>query len=345
MKWAVTSPYFENQTDRWISHAAASDRHSFTLVPRLGMDRNWHQSSSRADFKEWANRLRQSRSAFLDDEAGVITVFPQLAASAGFWKVLERSDRPLVAWLFNTEGLNSSFKRVAARVPLAKVDRFVVHSTAEIAGYANLLRLPVERFEFVPLQFGGVVETGRPSGIDEPYVFATGSGYRDYETFFAAVEKLGFRTLVLASDRVLAGLDIPPNVEILDQINRPAIRRLVRHAAVNVVPLNDEALTAGLVTIVETFRHGRSVVTTERLGLDDYCIDGKTALCAKLFDPVSMADCIDLMWSDTALRSSLDANATAFAEENCTDMAAAMHLLRVLDGVTDGLRDGRHGRN
>ena len=61
------------------------------------------------------------------------------------WKVMERSDRPLVAWLFNTEGLNSAIKRAVARLPLDRVDRFVVHSTAEIEGYADLLRLPVER--------------------------------------------------------------------------------------------------------------------------------------------------------------------------------------------------------
>ncbi len=333
MEWAVTSPYFESSTDQWISHAAKSDRHSFTLIPRLGTDRNWHQSSAKASVGEWANRIRQSRTAFADDGTGVITVFPQLAAAAGIWKLIERSDRPLVAWLFNTEGLNSQIKRNIARIPLGRVDRFIVHSTAEIHGYAELLRLPVERFEYVPMQYGARVESDVPEGFDEPYIFATGSGYRDYETFFAAVAKLGIRTVVLASDRALAGLTIPPNVEILDQLTRPEIRRLVAHARVNVVPLNDEALTAGLITIVETFRHGRSLVTTNRLGLEDYCIDGKTALCADLFDPRSMADRIHQMWSDDELRKSLDFNAQAFAEENCTDVAAADHLFRVLDSV------------
>ncbi|MGI9598349.1 MAG: hypothetical protein ACR2QK_19450, partial [Acidimicrobiales bacterium] len=93
-----------------------------------------------------------------------------------FWKMVERSDRPVVAWLFNTEGLGSKPKRSVARVPLGRVDRFVVHATAEIGGYADLLSLPQERFEYVPLQYGGVVESARPDGQSEPYVFATGSG-------------------------------------------------------------------------------------------------------------------------------------------------------------------------
>ncbi len=334
MRWAVVSPYFETPDDQWISHSSDSDRHSFQLIPSLGGDRNWHQSSATAGVGEWVNRLRQARSAYTEPDTGVITVFPQLAAAAGCWKIMERSQRPLVAWLFNTEGLNSSAKRAIARVPLGRVDRFVVHSTAEIAGYAELLRLPEERFEYVPLQYGGEVETEEPEGQHEPYVFATGSGYRDYETFFAAIAKLGFRTLVLASDRALAGLTIPSNVEILDQISRPKIRRLVRHARVNVVPLNDQALTAGLITIVETYRHGRSLVTTDRRGLEDYCIHGKNALCAQLFDPKSMAESIDSMWSDDALRHELDANALSFATDNCTDSAAARHLFRVLDSAS-----------
>ena len=96
------------------------------------------------------------------------------------WKMLERSDRPLVAWLFNTEGLNSAAKRSVARLPLGRVDRFVVHSTAEIDGYADLLRLPVERFEFVPLQYGGDVEARveLPLGHLPPVVVAVSRGQR-----------------------------------------------------------------------------------------------------------------------------------------------------------------------
>lgn len=334
MKWAVAAPYFESGEDQWISDAVDSSHHSFTLIPRFGAERNWHQSSSKAGVGEWTNRVRQAKAAFDDPDCGVITVFPQLAAAAGICKLLKGKNRLLVAWLFNTEGLSSTVRRAVAKAPLGLVDRFVVHSTAEIDGYSALLRLPRERFEFVPLQYGGPVETQAPDDQTEPYIFATGSGHRDYETFFAAVSELGLRTLVLASDRVLAGLTVPPNVEILDQISRPEIRRLVRHARVNVVPLNDHALTAGLVTIVETYRHGRSLVITDRPGLEDYCTPGLNALCTKLYDPRSMADAIDQMWWDRDLRDELDANAVKFADANCTDEAAAGHLYRILDSIS-----------
>lgn len=331
MEWAVAAPYFETSQDRWITHAVASDRHRFSLIPRVGRERNWHQSSANAGLGEWANRSRQSNRALKARVDGVITVFPQLAAAAGGLKLLRRDRRPLVAWMFNTEGLGRPSRRQGARLALRQVDRFVVHSTAEIGVYASTLDIPAERFAFVPLQYGAQVETAPPPQADEPYIFATGTGCRDYETFFAAVEKLGYRTLVLASDRALAGLRIPANVEILDQISRPEIRRLVHHAAVNVIPLTAQGTTAGLVTIVETFRHGRSLVITRRSGLEDYCWDGQNVLCADLGDPTAMTEAIDAMWSDPELRSRLDQAAGAFAEANCTDVAAAGHLTRILD--------------
>ncbi len=334
MRWAVSSPYFDTADDAWISDAVDSSRHSFTLVPRVGPDRDWHRGGPpRATAREWSHRFRQAGRVLASQPDGVITVLPQLAVTVGLLERAMSSPPPLVAWFFNTEGLRSASKRSVAARALRQVDRFVVHSSVEVDRYAVLLGLPVDRFRFVPLQYGAEVQTEPPTGVDDPYIFATGSGYRDYETFFAAVERTGHRTLVLASDRVLAGLRVPPNVEILRQRPRPEIRRLVRHARVNVVPLTDRAITAGIVTIVETFRHGRSLVITDRPGLDDYIVEGKNALCTRLFDPASMADAIEAMWTDEHLRRDLDATAERFAADNCTDEAAARSLVRILDGL------------
>ncbi len=335
MHWVVAAPYFETAADRWISDSVVGGRHRFTLVPRVGDDRNWHQASASAGVGEWADRGRQALAAIAAPADGIITVFPQLAATTAGLKRVRCDRRPLVAWLFNTEGIATGIRRAGARVALRQVDRFVVHSTAEIPVYGRLLGLPVERFSFVPLQYGGEVEAARPPDQDEPYVFATGTGYRDYETFFAAMGKLGHRTLVLASDRALRGLTVPDNVEILSQISRPEIRRLVRHAAVNVVPLTGEGTTAGLVTIVETFRHGRSMVITRRPGLDDYCSENENVLCADPGDAGELAAAVDTMWSDESERARLDRAALEFAEANCTDGAAAAALVEVLDSLTD----------
>lgn len=245
----------------------------------------------------------------------------------------KRDERPLVSWFFNTT-IQGTLRARGARAALGRVNAFVVHSTVEIDAYARDLAIPTNRFRFVPLQYGGAISTAAaPEG--EPYLFATGSGFRDYGTMFEAVKKLNYRTLVLAGPRALAGLDIPDNVEIIDQMPKPEIHRHVLHARANVIPMNEEGLTAGLVTIVEAFRHGRSMVGTRRSGVEDYLVDDENALLAQPFDANGLADRLEAMWTDDSLRKRLDENAQRFGIDHCTDEAAAQALREILDHEMD----------
>lgn len=330
--WRVASPYFTEETVRWIDATIPKDVYRFDRVDAVGGGRDWHaRRTARSSATEWQAYFQQARHALAGPSDGLISVFPQLAASMSTVSRLQRDDRPIVSWFFNTT-LDTEVRQRAARAVLSRIDRFVVHTTVEVEAYAAQLGLPEDRFTFVPLQYGAAVET-EPPPISEPFVFATGSGYRDYETFFTAVEKLGYRTLVLAGPRALAGLTPPPNVEIIDSMPKEMIRRHVRHATVNVVPLRTVGLTAGLVTFVECLRHGRGIVSTARSGVEDYLIDEKTALLALPGNAESLATRIEALWTDPNLRQKLDANALAFGDANCTDEAAANSLVSVLDGV------------
>lgn len=330
--WRVASPYFTEQTKRWIDESIPHDVYRFERVQAIGSGQDWHaRRTANSSLTEWKAYLQQANDAFSKPSDGLIAVFPQLAASFGMVSRFRRDDRPIVSWFFNTT-LDSEWRRRAAQMGLSRIDRFVVHSTVEIEAYASLLGLPEERFRYVPLQYGAKIESEAPE-ISEPYVFATGSGYRDYETFFIAMEKLGYRTLVLAGPRVLAGLTPPPNVEIIDSMSKEDIRRHVRHARVNVIPLSTAGVAAGLVTIVECLRHGRGVVSTARSGVEDYLTDGSNALLALPGNAESLAHRIEAVWTDDDLRQKLDANALAFGNAHCTDEAAAKALIEVLDGV------------
>ncbi len=330
--WRVASPYFSEATDRWLDDFVPEGSHRFELVSRVGEAVPWHlKKSPRSSGSEWRDFAAQARLTMDEPCDGMIGVFPQVTATLAARARLRRDDRPIVSWFFNTN-LESAARRLTARASLSRVDRFVVHSTIEIEAYSRMLKLPEDRFRVVHLQYGGAIETDPPA-IDEPYVFATGSGFRDYGTFFSAVERLGYRTLVLAGPSVLAGLDIPSNVEIVESMSRSEIRRHVRHARVNVVPMTTDGLTAGVVTLVETFRHGRGVVATRRSGLEDYLIHDQNSLLSSPRNADEMAACIEAYWSDEVLRTRIDNGAADFAERNCTDEAAATSLVSVLDNV------------
>ncbi len=332
LHWAVAAPYFQTTNDQWLSSFVPGDHHRFTTIPRYGQLQNWHRRKRRATgADQWFKYIRQGHRALDSTYGGVVTVLPQLAATVAAQKRLTRRQVPLLSWFFNTE-LERRHRVIQARLTLQVVDKFIVHSTREIGLYSQLLALPADRFAFVPLQYGGPVATDE---IDEedPFVFTTGSGYRDYATFFIAMEKLGYRTLVLAGPRALAGLTPPASVTILDQIPKGEIHRLVRRARVNVVPMTTSGANAGLITMVEAYRHGRALVSTMRAGVEDYVLPGVNALVHEPGDPDGLAQGIEAMWTDATLRDNLNEGARLFGETWCTDEAAGRALGFHLDSL------------
>ncbi len=334
--WSVVAPFLTAPDARWISDFVTDPSLSFTKVLQPGPQQSWHEKRSpKTDLSEWRRYCQVGSEALNSAESsggGVVTVFPQLAAATGLQKRRRGMDVPIVSWFFNTD-VSSGPSRMLAKWSLRAVDRFVVHSTDEIAHYAEELDFSPALFSYVPLQFGGQVQTHAEDN-DDPFVFATGSGFRDYGTMFEAVEALGYPTKVLAGDRVLSGLTIPKNVTILEQMSKADIHRHVRQARVNVVPMNTHGVTAGLVTIVEAFAHDRGLVITERGGVNDYVRPGENSLGVAPGNASEMASAIEAMWTDEALRQRLGHCAGEFARTECSDEAAAAGLARILGEVS-----------
>jgi len=332
MKWSLTGPFFREPDDVWLHRFVDDLNLEFEVIPRVGEEENWHRrTSSESTLSEWVGYQRTMNHAYATRPDGIVTVFPQLAFLAAARKRLTRSDVRLVAWFFNTE-FGAPWKTKVSAAALSSVDAFGVHTTKECDVYSEMLGLPRDRFHFTHLHYGGprsIVEENE----EAPFVFSTGSGFRDYGTFFAAMAKLGYPAKVLGGPRVLAGLTPPRNVEILEQIPKLEIHHHVRGARVNVLPLNNEGICAGGVTIVETFQHGRTLVATERSGGEDYLFDGDNCLTTPLFDVDAMAERIEAVWTDRALRDDLNANALSFARSYCTDEAAARTLAKLLNQV------------
>lgn len=340
MHWTVAAP-FNRPGDRWLTPFVAGE-HTFDVVARPGTELNWHERKSAVSSpREWADYLRQARTtlARTGPGDGVITVFPQLPAAIGALARAQRRDVPIVSWFFNT-ALYGGMRHRAARLALGRVNRFVVHSHVERRVFMNWLGLPLERASFVPLQYGGAVSEAVEPDDEEPFVLAVGSGHRDFATLFAALEKLQYPTIVISSPRALAGCTPPSCVDIREGVPRDEIRRLVQRARVNAIPMTTDGIVGGTVTIVETMRLGRAPVITGRAGVEDYVTDEESGLVVAPYDVEGMHTALARMWDDAVLRARLNAGASAFAEANCTDVAAGAALGRILDEV-EAERRGR----
>lgn len=336
MHWTIAAPFFhttEMARACWLDDFVTNSAHTFTKVPRNPEPpgRTWHRRSSRVTpWKEWIALWQQGQTAWRLSQGGCITVFPQLAAIAGMHKRLSSRKKPLVAWCFNVGELYTGLKQVLAQQALRDADKIVVHSKGEREFVANWLRIPIDRVEFVRLQRAPIPITEREDA-ENPFVLSLGSAQRDYRVLFAALGKLGYRSIVVAAPRAVSGLQVPPNVELHSGLSPMVCNRLAQQARMIVLPLVDSRTAAGQVTVVEALRMGRPLIATRCIGTVDYVTDGKNGFLVPPGNVDALTAAIEHTWFDEHARSSVSRDAYAYAENHLSDEAAASQLVRILN--------------
>jgi glycosyltransferase involved in cell wall biosynthesis len=335
MHWVIAAPFItEGAEDGWLTRYVPREKHQFTLIAPPERVGEWHRRSNRiTDSGDWKRIWRHGKRALDAARGGVITHFPQLAAVVGLQQRFSLRRFPMLAWSFNLGQVYRGPKRIVARMALAGVDRFVVHSRREIGQYSEWLNLGRERFEFVPIQ-RACMQVEQKEDRNAPFVLAMGSAARDYRTFFQAVHRLNLPAVVVAAPHAINGLEVPANVKVLTGLTRQECRELARKARVSVVPINNDETASGQVTVVEAMMLGRPLVATRCMGTEDYVSDGQTGVLVEPKSPEALADAIGRLWKDEARRVSLGAQAHVCAAANYSNEAVARELMRILDAIS-----------
>jgi glycosyltransferase involved in cell wall biosynthesis len=335
MDWHIVAPFIDtvpNRNSNWLIPFVADSNSRFTCVRRPSRELNWHDRASPVTgYPEWLSLWQQSREAVRNVEGGIITVFPQLAALVGIQKKLLRRRFPVVAWWFNTNQY-TGYKRYLARAALQSIDHFVVHNRIEREAYSQWLDVPLGRFEFVPLQTP-IYPITESEDTEQPFIVSVGSAYRDYPLLFEAVQKLGFRTIVISGPRALKGLTPPPHVETPFGLQKSEIISLLQRARLVVLPLVTEGLVAGTVALTEALGLGCPIVASDRPGISDYIQAGDTGLLVKPHTLKPLVEAIDQLWHDSQLRDRLRHQSRQYALQNLSDIAAGAHLGRILKQI------------
>lgn len=326
-KWLIVPPY----DNPWLEPFVPQKEFQFELVPPPKKVHSWHfHNRLNSSIKNWWNYWKQSKNAWKKRPDGIITLFPQLALTVALVKGILCSKTPIIAWSFNLGRLYPGVKQRIARGILASVNLFVVHSKAERAQYSEWLGLPIERFQFVPLQIGKIPHVAEEE-VKEPFIVSMGSAQRDYATLFEALRKLKIKTIVVAADHAISGLDIPECVEIRQGLTREACQELCQRARLSVVPIGNRETASGQVTLVEAMRMGRPIIATNCMGTEDYIISGETGILTEFKSVQSMSEAIERMWNDRELRERLGKNAAQYAEKYLSDEAVGKQLGDLLE--------------
>ena len=227
MKWSVLFPGWENSRIdeyRWIDDHVNSSKHHFVKIgnPNTSDLTNPHaRKSPGSSLMDWYQYYLHAGEALKSDADGVITVFPQLAVMVGLRNFFRFNRKKHIAWCFNIEKPYKGIKGILARIALARVDRFVVHSKGEIDIIHKWLSCAEKNVVFFHLQRKTITRTTPQSTT--PLILSMGSSRRDYRTFLDAVEGLNTEIIVISNPKALEEIKIPSNVKVLSDISRHKI--------------------------------------------------------------------------------------------------------------------------
>ncbi len=204
------------------------------------------------------------------------------------------------------ESLKWKFKRAIQRILFSSVDLIFVSSKSEIETYAERLRLPRERFCFLPFHTD-IIHPVRISS-HKGYILSAGKTGRDFDTLLRAVEGMDVKVVVV-SDRYHAQcLKIPKNVSLMVDITYEHYLRLLRECYFVVVPLYRLVKSTGQVVILEAMGLGKPVIATETVGTVDYIQHGINGLMVPVGDAKALRAAIKELMADQLLYEKLALN-------------------------------------
>jgi glycosyltransferase involved in cell wall biosynthesis len=333
MHWKVLTPFSPGTEVGWIPAHIRDPNLTFEAVP---CDYDHDRSRRLSGLSEWIDYARHAIRAWFkkpsntDAPIGYLTSFPQLPICLALIKRLTFSNVPIVAWCFNLGSTYGGLKGALARFAAKAIDVFVVHSTAEIEIYSKWLRLPRDKFIYVPLsvQLKPLPLAARTA---EPFVLALGTANRDYDGLVKALAPLGYRTIIVAGPKAMEQVHLPAFVEHRSGLPLEECHKLSRAADVIVIPLKEVEAASGQVSFLETMMFGRPVVVTRAPGTVDYIQDGETGILVEPGDVEGLRNAIARLWNDEDLRRKLGSAARSSVENSSTFKAVAPKMQRVLN--------------
>ncbi len=197
------------------------------------------------------------------------------------------------------------------RWSLRRVTRFLVYFR-DSSMFEGLLGLPAERFHYVPFKINARELILATPVRDDGYIFSGGRSRRDFATFFAAVEPLGYPVKLVTSEETeltsngcsLRGLKVPDNVEILRHDSSAAFFvRCLAGARLVVIPILKGTTTqAGIGVYLQAMAQRKCVIVSAALGVSDVLQSGQ-AIVVPAGDAAALSAAIRQVWEDADLRS------------------------------------------
>jgi hypothetical protein len=208
---------------------------------------------------------------------------------------------------------------------LRDTDCIISFTTDEMQTQCRQLRLPPERFCYVP-------RFAEPRDIDERstqhkdpaerFILALGHSNRDFATLWNALEGTDL-SVVMYRNSSMRSRDLPNVRPIPRMLPAAEEQALVDQATFHVIPLKQGPYSSGLTVLLRAMGHGKAVVVSSATGIADYTRDGETAVLVPPGDARALREAMLRLWHDSEERQRIGRNAAdAVREQFATHMFA-----------------------
>ncbi len=185
---------------------------------------------------------------------------------------------------------------------LSDAERIICFSSKECEDYSRLLKLPVQKFLFLPTPWLADEEV---SERDDGYILALGQSNRDYGTLIRASRGTDLPILIVAYDSsVLGGESPPPNVTVRYNTGHEETNALIAGASFHVVPLHARSHSAGQTVLLRAMARGKAVIVSDTPGVRDYVSEETTVLVPPA-DEEALRTTMLRLWSDKQERQQI----------------------------------------
>jgi glycosyltransferase involved in cell wall biosynthesis len=202
----------------------------------------------------------------------------------------------------------------------------IVHAAAGV---------PIERLHVVPYGVDSHFYRPPTQSWRGQFVGAVGrdSG-RDWRTFLRAAATTPEIPFKLATPRhMLDGLDIPPNVEHVGEVDHLGYRRLLTEAALIVVPTHDFNYPTGQSVMLEAMASGAPVVVPNTRAMSDYVTSA--ARTYAVGDAQDLSRRVRELWHDPAQRNIMGRNARVVARQRFDTLVMWRQIGAVIASVVE----------
>lgn len=211
-------------------------------------------------------------------------------------------------------------------------DGLIYHTSTQIKYYEKFYPWLLEKAFFV--RFGTDVEYFKPffqkKSEDERYIICVGYEKRDWDTLIEAYSLLNTNVKLRLVGHVeerykeIAGVEQIPYVPIKELMSQ------IQGALFCVLPLKYVNYSYGQMTLLQQMALERCVLAARVPSLQDYIVEGETAIFYEPQNVESLRQKMKLILDDLSLATNIGKNARKYLEDRCNEKMMANEIEQVI---------------